>query len=224
MLAVLTLVVGAVLAIVQTDVKRMLAYSSISHAGFILVGVEAGAAASAGHRRRARSSTCWPTPFMVLGTFAVVALVGPAGDGDHDIARRSGASSQPRPLLAFTFTVFLLAQAGVPLTSGFIAKFDVIMAAVDAGATSLAVIAMVSRRDRRVPLPADHRGHVHLRAEGEALRPVLRRRARSAALGLAVALAFTVVVGILPSVRGRLRPRRRRTSRRDLGTFAEVTR
>ena len=89
MLAVLSLVVGSVLAVVQTDVKRMLAYSSISHAGFILVGVEA-----AGHRAGdADSGSGVPASLvyllayavLVIGTFAVVALVARRGDGDTDL-------------------------------------------------------------------------------------------------------------------------------------------
>ena len=78
---------------------------------------------------------------MVIGSFAIVALVGPGSDGTHDISTFRGLSRR-RPLLAFTFTVFLLAQAGVPLTSGFFAKFYVIEAAVDAKSYALGVIAM----------------------------------------------------------------------------------
>jgi NADH-quinone oxidoreductase subunit N len=70
-------------------------------------------------------------------------LVGPGSDGTHDISTFRGLSRR-RPALAFTFTVFLLAQAGVPLTSGFFAKFYVIEAAVDSNSYALGVIAMVS--------------------------------------------------------------------------------
>jgi len=146
-LAVLSLVVGSFLAVVQTDVKRMLAYSSISHAGFILVGVEA-----AGHRAgEADSGLGVPSALvyllayavMVAGSFAVVAVVAGRGDEHTDLEAFRGLGKS-RPLLALALTVFLVAQAGVPFTSGFIAKFGVIRAGVDEHSYALAIIAMVS--------------------------------------------------------------------------------
>ena len=137
--AVATLVVGAVLAVVQTDVKRMMAYSSINHAGFVLVGVEAAT------RQGVQAALFYLATytFLIAGTFGVITLVGRRGDGHHRLDDYR-ALSRSRPALAFAMTVFLLAQAGVPFTSGFFAKFYVISAAVDAGSTWLAVIAMVS--------------------------------------------------------------------------------
>ena len=146
-LAVLTLLVGSILAVVQTNVKRMLAYSSISHAGFILVGVEA-----AGHLAgEADPGSGVPSvvlylmlySVLVIGSFAVVTIVSRSNEGDTTLASFGGLAKQ-RPLLALGFTVLLLAQAGVPLTSGFIAKFGVIQAAVDVESYAIAVIAMVS--------------------------------------------------------------------------------
>ncbi|MEN9506415.1 MAG: NADH-quinone oxidoreductase subunit [Actinomycetota bacterium] len=146
-LAVITLFVGSLLAVVQTDVKRMLAYSSISHAGFILVGVEA-----AGH------SSGEPVPglgvsssllylllyaVLVMGTFAVVTVVARTGDDQTDLGAFRGLG-RARPALALAMTVLLLAQAGVPLTSGFIAKSGVILAAVEEESYVLAVLAMVA--------------------------------------------------------------------------------
>ena len=195
-LAVLSMVVGSVLAVIQTDVKRMLAYSSISHAGFILVGVQAASAQGTA----AALFYLLAYTFMVLGSFAIVALVGPASDGSHDISTFRGLSSR-RPALAFTFTVFLLAQAGVPLTSGFFAKFYVHRGGrVDAESYALGVIAMVS---------AVIAAFLYLRVivamylsepEGE-VAPAGPKVGvpGTAALGLAVAFAFTIVVGIAPS-------------------------
>jgi NADH-quinone oxidoreductase subunit N len=138
-IAVLSLVVGAVLAIVQTDVKRMLAYSSIAHAGFILVGVEAAT------RRGTQASTFYLFAylFMVVGSFGVATLVGRTGDARHALDDYRGLS-RTRPALALAFTVFLLAQAGVPLTTGFLAKVYVIGAAAQSHSYALAIIAMVS--------------------------------------------------------------------------------
>ncbi len=138
-LAVATLLVGAVLAVVQTDVKRMLAYSSINHAGFILIGVEAATAdGTSGALFYLAAYT-----FMVIGSFGVVSLVARRGDSHTSLGDFKGLS-RPEPLLAFVFTIFLLAQAGVPLTSGFFAKFYVLDAAVEAHSWPLAITAMLS--------------------------------------------------------------------------------
>lgn len=138
-MAVLTLVVGAVLAVVQTDVKRLLAYSSISHAGFILVGVQAAS------ERGASASLFYLAAYsaMVLGTFAVISVLGRRGDGHHSLEDYRGLAAR-QPVLCFFLMVFLLAQAGVPLTAGFVGKFEVLMAAVEAHSYWLALVAMVS--------------------------------------------------------------------------------
>src|SRR5262245_25984942 len=146
-LAVLSLVVGAVLAVVQTDVKRMLAYSSINHAGFILVGVEA-ASHRAGESQVGDgmpSVTTYLLLYAVLtvGSFAIVSVVGRQTGGDTSISAFNGLAAR-QPLLALGLTVLLLAQAGVPLTSGFVAKWGVVQAAVEEESYWLAVIAMVS--------------------------------------------------------------------------------
>ena len=138
-LAVLSLVGGALLAIVQTDVKRLLAYSSISHAGFILLGVSA--ASDKGTQAVVIYLVAYS--FMVMGSFAVVALVGRGTDGHHAVADYRGLA-RSSPVLAGAFTFFLLAQAGVPFTAGFYAKFYAVIAAVDADASWLALVAMLS--------------------------------------------------------------------------------
>ncbi|MCU1370727.1 MAG: proton-translocating NADH-quinone oxidoreductase, chain [Ilumatobacteraceae bacterium] len=138
-LAVATLVVGALFAVSQTNVKRMLAYSSISHAGFILIAIQA----SSTQGTRAALFYLATYTFMVAGSFGVVTVVGRAGDNAHDLSDYSGLARRS-PLLAFAFLVFLLAQAGVPFTSGFLAKFGVIGAAVEARSFWLALIAMLS--------------------------------------------------------------------------------
>ncbi len=146
-LALLSLVVGSVLAIVQSDVKRMLAYSSVSHAGFILVGIEA-----AGHDAGESvvgdglpSVMTYLLLYSVLtvGSFAVVSLVARNNGGDTSLAAFSGLAKR-RPTLALGLTVFLLAQAGVPLTSGFIAKWGVIQAAVEQESYAISIVAMVA--------------------------------------------------------------------------------
>ena len=138
-LAVLSLFGGAVAAIVQTNVKRLLAYSSISHAGFMLLGIQAAGPEGT----QAVVIYLIAYTFMVIGSFAVVTLVAGTGDDRHDVADYKGLATT-NPALAATFTLFLLAQAGVPFTAGFYAKFFTIVAAVNANAEWLAVIAMLS--------------------------------------------------------------------------------
>ncbi len=138
-LAVLTLLVGAVLAVVQRDVKRMLAYSSINHAGFVLIGLQAATRTGiAGSLYYLFTYT-----FMVMGSFAVVTAVGRRGDAAHDLDDYRGLSGR-QPLLALAFTVLLIAQAGIPFTPGFLAKFYVLSGAVESSSYPLAVIAMVT--------------------------------------------------------------------------------
>ena len=138
-LAILSMVVGAALAVVQSNVKRMLAYSSISHAGFILMAVEAGS--DLGNSAVLFYLAAYV--FMVAGSFGVATLVGRTGDGRHSLADYRGLS-RTNPELAGTFTILLFAQAGVPFTAGFFAKFYAVEAAVDASSVPLAVIAMLS--------------------------------------------------------------------------------
>ncbi|TML38210.1 MAG: NADH-quinone oxidoreductase subunit N [Actinobacteria bacterium] len=196
-LAVLTLLVGSVLAVVQTDIKRMLAYSSISHAGFVLIGLQAGTVKGiAGALFYLLAYT-----FMVLGSFGIVTLVGRRGDTHHSLDDYRGLAGR-RPGLALAFAVFLMAQTGVPFTTGFLAKFYVISAAVASRSYALAVIGMLS---------AVIAAFFYLRVivlmyspatgEDEAPRAALPRIPLPAtvAVTLVVALAVTVVFGLVPA-------------------------
>ena len=194
-LALLSLVVGSFLAVVQTNVKRMLAYSSVSHAGFILVGVEA-----AGHTAgEADQGSGMPSVLLylllygvlVIGSFGVVAVV--AGERNATLDVFKGLSGR-RPVLALAFTVFLLAQAGVPFTSGFIAKFGVIQAAVEVESYAIAIIAMVA---------AVVAAFLYLRImvsmwlhDADDDTPVAVPV--SAAMAIGGAAIFTIVVGVIP--------------------------
>jgi NADH-quinone oxidoreductase subunit N len=138
-IAAITLIVGSVLAVVQTDVKRMLAYSSINHAGFVLLGVQAAS------DEGVKASLFYLAAYtaMVAGSFGVITVVSRKGDIGVALDDFRGLS-RDRPVLALTFAVLLFAQAGVPLTSGFFAKFYVLEAAIDAGSSWLAIIAMLT--------------------------------------------------------------------------------
>lgn len=140
--AILTMVIGAVMAVTQSDVKRMLAYSSITHAGFILTGLVVLGSAGL-------SSSMFyllAYGFSTLGAFAVVGLV---RDRSHDsaeitdLARWAGLGRRS-PLLGVVFALFLLAFAGIPLTSGFVSKFAVFQAAVEGGAVPLVLVGVIS--------------------------------------------------------------------------------
>ncbi|WP_246571293.1 NADH-quinone oxidoreductase subunit NuoN [Kineosporia corallincola] len=132
LVAALTMLVGSIIAIVQADVKRMLAYSSIAHAGFILVGLVAMDKDGVGSVLFYLAAY----GFTTIGAFALVTLVrtstpegGVGGEATH-LSQWQGLGKRS-PLLAAVFTLFLLAFAGIPLTSGFTGKFAVFSAAVD---------------------------------------------------------------------------------------------
>ena len=137
--AVLTMLVGAIIAITQTDVKRLLAYSSIAHAGFILTAVIAASVAGLS------SSLFYLASYglTTVGAFAVVTLVrDPGGEASH-LSRWAGLGKRS-PVVAGIFTLFLLGFAGIPLTSGFTGKFDVFQAAIASGATPLVIVGVVA--------------------------------------------------------------------------------
>ena len=193
-LAVASLLVGSILAVVQSDVKRMLAYSSISHAGYILVGLQAA------NDRGLAGSLFYllAYTFLVMGSFAVATLVGRRGDAQHELDAYKGLARR-RPALALGFTVLLMAQAGVPFTSGFLAKFYVIAAAVDSRSYAIALIAM---------LAAVVAAFFYLRIvitmysavddEDESATPARLPVPFGAGLVVAAAVAFTLVAGIVP--------------------------
>jgi NADH-quinone oxidoreductase subunit N len=138
-LAVLSLFLGSVIALRQRDVKRMLAYSSINHAGFILLGVYAASPAGVS----ASLYYLFAYTFMTIGSFAIVMVLGREGDGDHDLTRYRGLATR-QPALALAFAILLLAQAGAPFTTGLWAKLQVVFAAISGGSVVLGVIAMVT--------------------------------------------------------------------------------
>ena len=138
-LACLSLVLGAVVALTQRDVKRMMAYSSINHVGFILLGVQACSARGVS----ASLYYVFTYLFLVIGSFAVITVVAGPGDKRSSITDYRGLAKR-QPLLALAFAVLLFGQAGAPFTTGFLAKLGVIEASVADQGYSLAVIAMLS--------------------------------------------------------------------------------
>ena len=139
-LAVLSLVVGNVAAIAQTQIKRMLAYSAIAHVGFLLIGVAAAPDAGTGYMA--------PLLYMVMyalmggAAFGLVALVSQADGQGGQIDDYAGLA-RSHPWLAFLMLILLFSMAGVPPTGGFMAKLYIFQAAVDAGYVALAVFGVV---------------------------------------------------------------------------------
>jgi NADH-quinone oxidoreductase subunit N len=146
-IAVLTMLVGCVLAITQTDIKRMLAYSSIAHAGFILVGFVGVHAVSsfAGAELSSLQAVLFylvTYGFMTIGAFAIVTVVRDAGGEATSLSRWAGLGKES-PVVAGVFAFFLLGMAGIPLTSGFTGKWAVFASAVSGGAWPLVVVAVI---------------------------------------------------------------------------------
>jgi NADH-quinone oxidoreductase subunit N len=137
--AILTMAVGAILAVTQTDVKRLLAYSAIAHTGFLLVGVIA-------INRDGLSGTLFYLAaygFTTIASFAVVSLVrDSSGEATH-LSQWAGLARKS-PVVAGTFTFLLLSLAGIPATSGFMAKFAVFKAATEGGATALVIVGVLA--------------------------------------------------------------------------------
>ncbi|MFL5767857.1 MAG: NADH-quinone oxidoreductase subunit N, partial [Actinomycetota bacterium] len=137
-LAAASIIVGSVLAIAQSDIKRMLAYSSIAQAGFILTGLVAA------NQDGIQAALFYLIAYavMVLGAFGVVMLVSGRGERGTSLSAYSGLA-RTRPALAALMTLFLLSLAGIPPTAGFIAKVDVFGAAIRAGHWPLVLVGVL---------------------------------------------------------------------------------
>lgn len=201
--AALTMVVGTVVALVQSDVKRLLAYSSIAHAGFVLVGVVA-------LEQSGISSVIFyllAYGLATVGAFAVVTLVREVNEGPGGpVVAEATALSQwtglgrRHPVLGVTFTLFLLSFAGIPLTAGFIGKFAVFSAAAAGGQMWLVVLGVLASAAAvffyvwvivlMFFKEAD---------EQAASRTTVVRSEGPTSVAIALAAAGTVLLGVLPS-------------------------
>lgn len=137
-MATASVLLGAVLALVQSDLKRMLAYSSVSQAGYVLIGLQDGTSAGV----QAVCFYVFTYAFMVIGTFAIVQILQGRGEARNDLSAARGLSARS-PWLATAMLVLLLGQAGIPLTSGFLGKWLVIEAVVSKGQYTLGIIGML---------------------------------------------------------------------------------
>jgi NADH-quinone oxidoreductase subunit N len=199
--AVLTMLVGAALAVVQSDLKRMLAYSSISHAGYLLVGLAAAATVPAGVS--ASMFYLLVYAFMVMGAFMVVQYVSRLGPPDDDSIRERSSLEDYRglarrhPWAAGLLAVFMLALTGIPPLSGFWAKYYVFLAGIQAGLTWLVVVAVLSSV---ISAFFYLRVLVVAYLQEPAGEQVETAPGRTPALGLALGLAglLTVAIGLAP--------------------------
>ena len=146
-MAILTMTLGNVVAIVQNNVKRMLAYSSIAHAGYALVGfVAAGAATDPAQRNKALTAVMFyllTYAVMNIGAFAVVQLIARRGDRRTAVEDYSGIGFDS-PVLAFSLSLFMLSLLGMPLTAGFMGKIMVFGAAIEQKYYALVVIGVLN--------------------------------------------------------------------------------
>ena len=192
-LAVLTMTLGNLAALRQTSLKRLLAYSGIAHAGYILVGLATGSPAGAASALFYLISYA----FMNIGAFAVVMMLEKQGEMDAQGVRLRGLAKR-QPMIAAVMAVFMLSLAGMPPFAGFFAKFFVFSAAVQGGYSWLAAIAMLNSAIG---------AYYYLRVtvsmyfgEPDAETATELRRSGPATVGMYVALAFTILLGIFPAL------------------------
>ncbi len=187
-ISALSMGIGVVLALVQDDVRRMLAYSGVAHAGFILTGVVAGAAAEPGIWFYLAAYT-----IQLVAGFAIVAAVTGSAAGRSGLDAFAGLAVRS-PFLAAAFTVTLLGMAGIPLTSGFVAKFGVFVSAWQAGFSWLVIVAVLASV---VAFGVYLRVIVvmYMREPGEAASPTPSTAARWM---LVAATVSTILFGVLP--------------------------
>ena len=132
-ISILSMAVGNIMAILQKNLKRLLAYSSIAHAGYALLGVIAGT----GEGMNAMMTYMLIYAFMNIGAFGVIILM----DCRNDVNDFNGLSKN-HPAVAALMLIFMFALTGIPPTAGFVGKFNVFLAAINAGYTWLVVIAV----------------------------------------------------------------------------------
>jgi NADH-quinone oxidoreductase subunit N len=183
--------VGSLLAIAQRDVKRMLAYSSIAHAGFILTGI------SAADQVGIRSALFYLAAYavMTLGSFGVVMLVSSRGEEHTTLAAYAGLGRR-QPFLAGLMTLFLLSLAGIPPTAGFVAKVGVFGAAIHAGHWPLVLIGVLAS----VAAAFFYLRVIVLMYMQEPEGETEEDRAALPRVALGVAAALTLVLGVFPQV------------------------
>src|SRR5436189_2165690 len=188
-LSIVTMTVGNVAALTQSNLKRMLAYSSIAHAGYVLIGVVAGTPRGI----EATLIYLFIYSFMQLGAFTVIVMLRRQDVIGDELKDFSGLYFR-QPYAAFAMLLFLLSLGGIPPTAGFMGKFWLFGAAIDAGYVWLALIGVLNSA---VPLYSYIRIVVFMYVKDEALGST-PKAVPTLALALGVAVAATIVIGIYP--------------------------
>jgi NADH-quinone oxidoreductase subunit N len=190
-LAVATMTVGNVAALTQSNIKRMLAYSSIAHAGYVLIGVVTGT-------DRGLSAAIFYLAvyaFMQLGAFGVVVLLR-RSDGTGDELKDLSGLHRRQPFVAFAMLIFMLSLGGTPPTAGFMGKLRLFASAIDGGHVPLAVIGVLNSVVSlyyyvRVAM------FMYVRDEGPGSAPLFTPLAGAT---VALALAATLALGVYPTL------------------------
>ncbi len=196
-LAALSMIMGSVIAVAQTDMKRLLAYSSIAHAGYALLGFiaatsEGASTSTPSHGAEATMTYAFLYVFMTMGAFGVVVALGERGE---TLDGYQGLAAQ-RPGAALLMLLFLLSLTGIPPTAGFAAKFVVILSVVRAGHAWLAVLAVAcSVVTAFVYLRVAVLMYMH-----EPQQPAPARFPLAVSAALAAAALVTLLGGIFPGI------------------------
>jgi NADH-quinone oxidoreductase subunit N len=192
-LAIVTMTVGNVAALTQSNLKRMLAYSSIAHAGYLLIGI---VAAGAGYTRGVTATLIYLFiySFMQLGAFMVIVLMRREGVIGDELKDLSGLSAR-RPVAAFAMLLFMLSLGGIPPTAGFMGKFWLFSAAIESGYVWLAVVGVLNSA---ISLYYYVRVVVFMYLKKDATASADQAASPSLVLAFAVAVAATIVLGVYP--------------------------
>jgi NADH-quinone oxidoreductase subunit N len=189
-IVILTIAVGNILAISQTNIKRMLAYSSIAHAGYALIGIVVGGP----NGIASMMNYLFIYAFMNMGAFAIVIMLRTEGFRGEEISDYEGLAKS-HPLASALMLIFMFSLTGIPPTAGFVGKFYLFMAAVNAGYTWLAIVAVIFSA---ISAFFYLRIVMYMYMKEPKVEVALSTSA-STGLALAVAVVAVLLIGVLPS-------------------------
>ncbi|MDR3607453.1 MAG: NADH-quinone oxidoreductase subunit N [Oligoflexia bacterium] len=192
-IAVLTMALGNFVALTQTNLKRMLGYSSIAHTGYLLVGLIAGSASDQGYAPMVVYLVAYSV--MNLGAFIILTVLASRDDGGLNLPDLAGLSRR-HPWLAFSMAVFLFSMAGIPPTAGFAAKYMIFSAGVQAGEIPLVVISVLCSA---VSVYYYLRVLVYMYMRDPVGSPAASRMSAWSTVALAAMVAMTLQIGIMPA-------------------------
>jgi NADH-quinone oxidoreductase subunit N len=184
---------GNVIALTQTNLKRMLAYSSIAHSGYLIVGLLAGAKSEQGYAPLVMYLVSYS--IMNLGAFGILTAISGREDRSLSLHDLSGLS-QRHPWLAFAMAVFLFSMAGIPPTAGFAAKYLLFYSAIQAGEIPLVIISVLCSA---ISVYYYLRVLVYMYMRDPQGSPANSRVSVWSTLAVGTMVALTIQIGVLPS-------------------------